>query len=49
MSVIYKCLHCGKAIKSDCVFEGPISKFQKYIDDKTKELSEKCECRKKCK
>lgn len=46
MAVLYKCKYCGRDIKSDLAFEGDIEDFQKFMDDKTNELSEQCECRK---
>lgn len=46
MSVLYLCKYCGKEIKSDLVFEGNIEDFQKFMDEKTTELSDQCECRK---
>lgn len=46
MAVIYKCVYCGCDIKSDCVYDGPALDFPKFIEEKTKALSEKCSCRK---
>jgi hypothetical protein len=45
MAVVYKCLYCGRKRKGSFVFEGPVNDVQKYIDNMTKELSEKCECK----
>jgi len=45
MAVIYKCIYCNKKIKSDCVYEGPITGFPKFMENKIKELSDKCDCR----
>jgi len=47
MSVIYKCIHCGKDIESDCIYNGPARDFPKFIADKTKKLSELCDCNNK--
>jgi DNA-binding XRE family transcriptional regulator len=45
MAVIYNCIYCGKDIKSNCVYDGPALGFSKFIEEKTKELSDNCECR----
>lgn len=45
MAVIYNCIYCGKEIKSDCIYDGPAMDFPKFIEEKTKQLSEKCNCR----
>jgi serine protease inhibitor len=47
MPVIYNCIHCGKEIKSDFNYEGSLSGINKWVEEKTRNLSEKCECRKK--
>lgn len=47
MAVIFKCRYCGKEIESDCHYEGPALEFSKFIADKAKALSDKCECRTK--
>ena len=46
MAVIYECMYCGKEINSDMCFEGKVIDFKKWFDDKIKQLSDKCECRK---
>ena len=46
MAVIYECKYCGKEISSDMVFEGNAVDFQKWFDNKVKQLSDQCECRK---
>lgn len=45
MAVIYDCIYCGKGINSDMVFEGRAVDFQKWFDNKVKQLSDKCDCR----
>ncbi|BDR72190.1 hypothetical protein DP145_01605 [Clostridium tetani] len=45
MFVLFKCIYCGKKIKSNLNYEGSVLEFQNYIEKKTKELSVKCECR----
>ncbi len=47
MAVIYNCKYCGKEIKSNMVFEGNLSDFEKWVEKKIDELSEKCKCRRK--
>lgn len=49
MAIIYKCIYCTKDIESDCVYEGKMTGFMKFIENKTKELSDKCECQKEIK
>lgn len=46
MAVIFNCNYCGKEIKDSIDFDGVAVDFQKFIENKTNELSEKCECRK---
>lgn len=47
MPIIYNCLYCGKPIKEDRLdYEGKAVDFQEWWDNKVKELSDKCECRK---
>lgn len=47
MAIVYNCKYCGKEIIEDkLVYCGRIADFQKWIDNKIDELSEKCECRK---
>ena len=45
MAVIYNCIYCGKAIESDMIYEGNFSELEKWINNKSKELSDKCECK----
>jgi hypothetical protein len=44
--VVDKCIYCGKAvpIEGGIVFEGKIKDFQKYVEQKIKEASDKCDC-----
>jgi len=44
--VIYKCNDCGGDIESNCVYEGSIDGFFKFVEEKTNELSKKHGCKK---
>lgn len=44
--MIYNCIYCGREIKSDCIFEGRVNDFMKFMQEKTRGLSDNCECRK---
>lgn len=46
MAMVYECIYCKKEIESDCIFEGSVDEFMQFMKDKTKGLSDNCECRK---
>jgi hypothetical protein len=45
--VVDKCTYCGNQIEIEggLVFEGPITEFKDYVEQKIKEASDKCNCR----
>lgn len=44
--IVFECMYCKRGLISDLNFKGKFLKFDMYLRDKTKELSDKCECQK---
>ena len=47
MGVAYKCRKCGKEYVEPLVFEGPVMECIAFIEKRTDEITEQCECNKK--